>query len=86
MSLHVINLLKPRLADKNVVYDNHIRHLIIHVISVHLATQSADAFTALFTQPHEHWSDHFLSMLQSAVQTVHFRKDMFAALNQTPSL
>jgi hypothetical protein len=86
MSLHVINLLKPRVADTNVVYDNHIRHLIIHVISVHLATQSADAFTALFTQPHEHWSDHFLSMLQSAVQTVHFRKDMFAALNQTPSL
>ncbi|MFG0249230.1 MAG: DUF5691 domain-containing protein [Phycisphaeraceae bacterium JB051] len=84
MSLNVIDMLKIRLASKDIVYNNPFRQFITQVVSVRLSIEAADTFATLLNQDQDHWSDNFRTMLQSAVKTVHFRKDMLTAINQTP--
>lgn len=86
LSAAVIDYLQRETRSSNAVYDSQLRQLITDAAPQRLATSLADLLADRLGTPVEGWSANFAAVMQELVSTVHFRREMLAALAPSPPL
>ncbi|MBL9165999.1 MAG: hypothetical protein JNL18_24975 [Planctomycetaceae bacterium] len=80
LSAAVIDFLQRATRATGAIYDPALRQLITDAAPMRLATRLADQLVDRLGVPLETWSPNFAAAVQDLISTVHFRREMFAAL------
>lgn len=83
LSEAAVEALSKRIAGSDVVYDQTIRQLL-GIAAIRMKPSLADVVAREWTAKQDHWSTNFAQVVHAAVDTLRIRRDMLAALQETP--